>query len=225
MCRAGGVAWMAPPLLPPRSPGQGFKLAPAVAVEAEDFTVESGWKVVKNGRGNYMVDMVGFNHVSGERLLSLGAAEKSGRAFADVSVPRAGKYRLWVRYEYPAFCEARFRVVVEQGGRTALDQVMGKKDGVRYSALSGKMEAKAQHDPAWGSEGLMEEVVTVGDLKAGKARITLLGVEQPQAPGVSANRNVDLLYLTSDAGDAWLKHYAKTTAYYPILDAFRDTRG
>src|SRR5207302_4590203 len=42
---------------------EDFKLAPAVALEAEDFQVESGWKVVKNGEGNYMVDALGFNHI------------------------------------------------------------------------------------------------------------------------------------------------------------------
>ena len=37
---------------------QPFELAPAFAIEAEDFTIEKGWKVVKNGEGNYMVDIV-----------------------------------------------------------------------------------------------------------------------------------------------------------------------
>ena len=50
-----------------------FKLAPAVAVEAEDFAIDKGWKVLKNGEGNYMVDIIGFCHISGERLLHLPA--------------------------------------------------------------------------------------------------------------------------------------------------------
>ena len=57
-----------------------FTLAPAVAAEAEDFRVESGWKVIRNGQGNYMVDIVGFNHISGERLL--GVDEKDATAEA-----------------------------------------------------------------------------------------------------------------------------------------------
>src|SRR5438270_3345411 len=93
---------------------QGFTLAPAVAVEAEDFKISSGWKVIQNGHGNYMVDIIGFNHISGERLLHLGSKDVPADAHADITVPAAGRYRLWVRYEYPAFCETRFRVVVEQ---------------------------------------------------------------------------------------------------------------
>ena len=213
------LAWL---LLAGALPAQGFKLAPAVAVEAEDFTVESGWKVIQNGGGNYMVDVIGFNHISGERLLGIDSKNDTASAFTDVMVPVAGKYRLWVRYEYPAFCETRFRVVVEQNGKL-LDHVMGTKTSLRYAF--GDAVPKAQHDPSWGPEGLMEEVVTLPDLKAGKARIYLKGAAQPQTPGVAANRNIDLVYLTSDAADAWIAHYRKRTKLYPILDAFRDTRG
>jgi hypothetical protein len=200
-----------------------FKLAPAVAIEAEDFTIETGWKVIRNGNGNYMVDIIGFNHISGERLLGLDSKNDNASAFMDVSIPETGAYRLWVRYEYPPFCETRFQVVVEQNGSTALDREMGAKNNKRYGL--GEPSAKAQHDPAWGAEGLFEEVVSVPELKAGKARIYLKGTVQPQAPGVAAHCNIDLLYLTRDTEDAWRKHYAKHTKMYPILDAFRDSRG
>lgn len=200
-----------------------FQLAPAIAVEAEDFTLESGWKVIKNGHGNYMVDIIGFNHISGERLLGLDAKNDNASAYLDVTIPETGAYRLWVRYEYPPFCEARFRVVVQQDGRTAVNYLMGAKNSPRFGL--GEPLAKAQHDPAWGSEGLFEEVVSVPELKAGKARIYLKGVAQPQTPGVAAHRNLDLVYLTRDTGDAWRKHYVKHTNLYPILDAFRDSRG
>src|SRR5205823_4198715 len=59
----------------------------------------------------------------------------------------------------------------------------------------------------------------------GKARIYLKGAAQPQTPGVAADRNIDLLYLTRDLADAWPTHYRKRNGLYPILDAFRDTRG
>ncbi len=209
--------------LPPAAAQPAFKLAPAIAIEAEDFTVESGWKVVQNGHGNYMVDVIGFNHVSGERLLCIDAKNDTASAYADITVPETGKYRLWVRYEYPPFCETRFRVVAQQGGKTVLDHVMGKKDSPRYGF--GEPLPKAQHDPAWGPEGLMEEVVSLAELKAGKARLYLKGAAQPQVAGVAAHRNIDLIYLTRDTADGWMKHYRKQTNLYPILDAFRDSRG
>src|SRR5262249_14945907 len=57
------------------------------------------------------------------------------------------------------------------------------------------------------------------------ARIHLKGAAQPQTPGVAAHRNVDLLYLTRDVDDNWMRHYTKEANLYPILGAFRDTRG
>jgi len=200
-----------------------FKLAAAVAVEAEDFTIESGWKVVQNGHGNYMVDIVGHNHISGERLLGLDSKNENASAYMDITIPETGAYRLWVRYEYPPFCETRFRVLVQQDGHIVLDQVMGTKNGPRFGL--GVPVAKVQHDPAWGPEGLFEEVVSASELKAGPARIYLKGVAQPQQPGIAANRNIDLVYLTRDTADAWRKHYAKHNKLYPLLDAFRDSRG
>jgi len=209
--------------LSPRGRADDFKLAPAVALEAEDFHVESGWKVVHNGDGNYMVDVVGFNHISGERLLCVDGKSDDASAFMDFTVPETGKYRLWARYEYPGFCEARFHVVLQQDGKTVLDQGMGAKDGLRYGL--GDPVAKAQHDQSWGPEGLYEEGVTTPELKAGKARVYLRSAAQPQEPGRAAGRHIDFVYLTRDLDDAWRKHYVQQTNLYPILDAFRDTRG
>ncbi len=42
---------------------------------------------------------------------------------------------------------------------------------------------------------------------------------------MAANRNIDLVYLTRDTGDAWRKHYSAQNKLYPLLDAFRDSRG
>ena len=91
-----------------------FRLAPAVALEAEFFSVERGWRVIQNGHGNYMVDAIGFQHIGGERLLGIDEVDATAAAHADVEVPEAGDYRLWVRYEYPPMTEARFRVEVWQ---------------------------------------------------------------------------------------------------------------
>lgn len=206
-------------------PKPAFTLAPALAIEAEEFTVADGWKVVANGQGNYMVDMIGFSHISGERLLCLDAKAATGTASRAITVPEKGAYKLWVRYEYPPFTECRFRVRIEQNGKDAVNAIVGKKESPRLTALTGKPSMKAQHDPAWGPEGIAVEPVSVPMLQAGAATIYLEGVEQPQIPGVAANRNVDLVYLTRDVNDEWLKHYQARVNLYPILEAFRDTRG
>jgi hypothetical protein len=214
------------------------QLKPAVAAEAEEFKIQSGWKVLKNGEGNYSVDIIGFSHIGNERFLSLPSDAKTASATLDVNVPVDGPYKLWVRYEYPAFSETRFKAVVEQGGKVVAEKIMGIKDSPKLQFNN--PELVPQYDPPWGPEGVFEEPMDVPALKQGPAIIRLVGVEQPQIPGVSANRNIDLIYLTSDVApivtkddkgknvpnkESWYWIGGGSGSLYPILNAYRDTRG
>lgn len=169
-------------------------LAPAVAVEAEEFIIEKGWKVIRVGEGNYTVDVVGFCHIGGERLLHVDAEDATAAAFKDVTIPETGDYVLWVRYEYPAFTETIFKAVVEQGGKVVAEKIMGKKDNDRLNFND--IRLRPQYDPPWGPEGTAEEPMRVKGLQAGPARVRLLAQAQSGTAGVSANRNIDLIYLT-----------------------------
>ena len=190
---------------------------PAVVVEAEDFKPQdaSGWKTVFNGQGNYMVDIIGFQHISGERVLSAPANSKNARAVAQVQIPQNGAYRLWARFEQPTNVENRFRVEVRQNGRLVGQGVMGQKDAPKY--FFGSKTPVAQADASWGSEGLVEQSFDLKNLSIGPAEITLVAIDQP-AP--AANRNVDFLFLTQDTTDTW--RTTKNNRYYAILDAALD---
>ena len=138
--------------LSPCGRADDFKLAPAVAVEAEDFHVESGWKVVQDGDGNYMVDIVGFNHISGERLLCVDGKSDNASAFWMLPFPKPVNIACGaLRVPRPSARRA-FVSSVQQDGKTVLDQVMGTKNSLRYGL--GDPVAKAQHEPSWGPEGL-----------------------------------------------------------------------
>ena len=202
--------------------GQDFKLAPAVAVEAEDFKIERGWKPLKFGEGNYCVDIIGFCHTSGERFLHAGSSDSNASAFKDIIVPAVGPYRLWVRYEYMPFTESRFKVAVEQNGKVVAEKIMGAKDNPRL-AFEQQEATIAQYDPPWGNEGIDEEVLDVPALAAGPARLLLTCIDQPQITGLTADRNVDCLYLSSDMTDSWRQEYKLN--YYRILEAFMRTVG
>lgn len=199
-----------------------FKLLPAVAIEAEDFTIERGWKPIHMGEGNYAVDMIGFSHCSGERFLHAEATDASASAYILVDVPKSGAYRLWVRYEYMPFTESRFVVSVEQDGETLAEKTMGSKDSLRTTPWSDGTQLVKQYDPPWGNEGLTEEPLDIQSLKAGQIRINIRAVEQPWVEGLTANRNIDLMYLTTDVKDEW-RHHAPYNQWYGILNAVRDT--
>jgi len=200
-----------------------FQLAPAVVLEAEDFSVASGWKPLRNGQGNSMVDIIGFNHHSGERVLHLPAEAATGTAQRTIRLPETGDYRLWIRYEYATGTDNRFGVQIEQNGKVVFDEVVGRRDSLRYSY--GAEAPAAQTDMPYGPEGLHEEAFLVKGLQAGQATVKLLGVPPLKLPGVAAPRNVDVLYLTRDTRDAWRREYAKRVNLYPILEAIRDSLG
>ncbi|NQU11008.1 hypothetical protein HQ590_09475, partial [bacterium] len=201
-----------------------FKLAPAVVAEAEDFAVEQGWKPIGMGEGNYAVDIIGFCHVSGEKFLHVDGSNSTAAAHLDVTAPEAGPYRLWVRYEYMPFTEAQFKVVVEQAGKVVAEKIMGAKTSPKTCPWSDGTKLEPQYDPPWGNEGLTEEPLDVLALAAGPVRLRLLAVDQPKIEGVTANRNIDALYLTRDTQDAW-RRQTRYKQWYGILPAMGDTIG
>src|ERR1051325_9300287 len=184
-----------------------------VVIEAEDFKPKGpGWKVIMNGQGNYMVDIIGFNHISGERVLSGDAKAKDAKAIATVQIPESGDYRIWSRYEAPTGTEERFRVEIRQNGKLVGSAVMGEKDTPKY--WFGSDKPVGQFDISYGSEGLVEQSFDVKGLQAGPAEITLVAIEQPE---LASNRNVDFIFLTREL-EKPLK-IAGRHDLYPILDA------
>lgn len=192
-------------------------LTASAVVEAEDFTPQgaNGWRVVKNGEGNYMVDTIGFNHISGERVLSAPANAKDAVARSRLKIPAAGTYRVWSRFEQPTQTENRFRVTIRQNGKIVGEAVMGERLAPKY--FFADKNAVPQHDAPWGSEGLVEQSFDVPNLQAGDAEIVLTAVDQNDLSATRANRNVDFIFLTQDLEDKWRD--SKTNRLYPILDA------
>ncbi len=183
-----------------------------VVIEAEDFKPQgAGWKVVLNDHGNYMTDIIGFQHISGERVLSADAKANDAKAVATVQIPEAGDYRVWSRYEAPTGTEEQFRVEIRQSGKLVGSAVMGEKDAPKF--WFGDAKPIGQYDISYGSEGLVEQSFDVKGLQAGPAEITLVAIEQPEP---AANRNVDFLFLTRDFQP--LKQPGRAELY-PILDA------
>ena len=188
--------------------------APAgVVVEAEHFKpLDDGWRVVMNGQGNYMVDIIGFQHISGERLLCAHARAVDAKAVATVQVPEDGDYRVWSRFETPTQTQERFRIEIRQQGKLIGSAVMGKKDAPKY--WFGGKDPVGQYDASWGSEGLAAQSFDVQGLRAGAAEIMLVAPAQPEP---AANRNVDFVFLTRDMTNAHRTN--PRNRLYPILDA------
>ena len=223
LCLGFSIFLSVPAFAQPPSPGSG--LPPGVVVEAEDFvprgtpgSVGGNWNTLFNGQGNSMVDIIGHQHISGERVLSAPAQAKEALASAKIQLPAPGDYRLWARFEQPTNAENRFRVEVRQGKAEVQTAVMGQRDAPKF--IFGAREPDGQADASWGSEGLAEQSFDLRNLQAGEAEITLVAVDQSALPGLRADRNVDFLFLTQDMTDGWRSR--DDAGYYAILDAAGD---
>ncbi|MFN8524843.1 MAG: hypothetical protein U0821_17240 [Chloroflexota bacterium] len=169
-----------------------------------------GWSPIAVGGGNYMVDAIGASHVSGGRLLHAQSSAAGARAAATIEVPRADRYKLWLRYEYPSpLYDARVQLSVRQDGRPPLDFTYGERSATR-SWFFGLPDAP-WHDLPNGSEGLAAEA-RLADLAAGPATLTL---QVPLGTEPAANRNIDFLFLTTDLEDTFRGRGARP---YPLLD-------
>ena len=186
-----------------------------LVLEAEDFRPEgaagSGWRPIPVGGGNYMVDSIGASHASGGMLLHAPAEAVGARASLEREIPREGRYKLWARYEYPfRDYQVRVALVIEQPGRAPVRLELGAPDAPR--AWFFNLPDAPWHDLPHGVEGLVAEAATA-ELAAGPARFVL---EALGGPGPAANRNLDVLLLTTDLDDAFRTRNSK--AAFPLLD-------
>jgi len=163
--------------------------------EAEEFQVRSpGWQAKRWGENYYAAT---FANTFLSRKAFLGAPEQgeSSEATIRVQIPAAGRYLALVRYEAAYRFETRFRVVIEQNGRTVLDRLYGARKNLKIWPFSQKLKSEVAWD--WGAS---ENVVWEGhdawtDLQPGLATVTLVADKQPEP---AAKRNIDLVMLTTD---------------------------
>jgi len=166
-----------------------------IVCEAEEFQSDRpGWQAKPFGT-NYFAAT--FANAFLSRQAYLGAPEQCDDAAASilVQVPKTGKYLALIRYECCYRFETQFRLKVEQGGQVKLDRLYGARDNVKIWAFRNKLKKEV----AW-PWGAGENVVWEGhdayvDLTEGPAKLTLSAGKQPTP---AAQRNVDLVMLTSD---------------------------
>lgn len=188
--------------------------------EAEDFTVKSGWEIVPY-RHNYYASTFAVTFLS--RMACLGVPEqleKEAVAEQTIEVPRAGHYRIMVRYEQPYNFSAEFTMEVKQGRKTVSRQVYGRlQDPKIWSMVGHKRVPMARY--FWGgTDNIVWQEFQPVQLKQGKAVIRLLAGPQKDGRKLRVNaakRHVDVVCITDDKagwaqqlktayleGDGWL---------------------
>ncbi|MFN0070563.1 MAG: beta-galactosidase trimerization domain-containing protein [Chloroflexota bacterium] len=182
-----------------------------ILLEAEHFAHEgTGWQAISTGQGNYFVDAIGAAHYSGEQMLRLASHLGPAQAQTTTQIPRAGVYRVWLRYDYPwRDVSARVRVRVEQHGSVQLDEAYGEPNATRLWFFS--LPDSPWQDLQYGVEGPVAEAHDV-TLAEGPVIISIIG--EPLEGG-AADRIIDFIYLTTDSTDEFR---TKGERLYPLLD-------
>lgn len=194
----------APPVILPASTyrPRGTPVRPrgdgAILCEAEEFAIDSpGWQAKPYGE-NYYAATFANTFLSRKAFLAAPAVCPESRASIEVEVPAETEYAVLVRYEAAYRFETQFRLVVEQAGEVKLDRLYGARANPKIWAFKEGVKPEV----AW-SWGAVENIVWEGHeasvkLGPGRAKITLVTVQQPDPP---AQRHVDLVMLVQDRAE------------------------
>lgn len=196
-----------------RKQGEAVEVSPDgnLYCEGEEFQVQQpGWKARPWGE-NYYAATFANTFLSRKAFLGAPADCPPTTATINVSVPKAGRYLVLVRYEAAYRFETQFRVKVEQQEKTALNRLYGARKNLKVWAFGQKLK-----DEVGWSWGAVENVVWEGhdafaELQPGLAKITLTAGPQP---GPGAKRNIDLVVLTTDRQQ--VEQRIQTERYLPL---------
>jgi hypothetical protein len=172
--------------------------APVVVVaEGEAFKPldDKGWKLTHQD-DSYASHTYGGMWVTHGALLGAPAGSAGSIATQTVSIPAAGKFRVWSKYQAPPYFNYLHKIEIAQNGKTVYSHVYGKEGTPRLWSFCEKSDVLwwpwgVDHDTA---EAPQETV----DLAAGPAEVRLETAANPDPAG---DRMVDFVVLTTAAGD------------------------
>lgn len=194
--------------------------AEVIIAEGEQFQPgdAKGWKVThqNDSYGSHTYGGMWMTHGA-----CLGASADSAGSMAThpITVPVAGRYRVWSKYQAPPYFNYLHQVEIIQGGKTVYSYVYGKLKAERLWSFSGSSDILwwpwgVDHDAA---EAPKETV----NLAAGPAELRLVTVANVQPAG---DRFVDFIVLTTNLADDYqgYKPYAVGSPF--VNEALAATR-
>lgn len=173
--------------------------AEIVIAEGEQFKPldAKGWKVTHQD-DSYASHTYGGMWVTHGGLLGAPADSVDSTAVQTVSIPKAGAYRVWSKYQAPPYFNYLHRVEIVQNGKTVYSHVYGRKGTPRLWSFSG------ESDELWWPWGVDHDAAeapkTLVNLAAGTAELRLVTTANEKPAG---DRRVDFVVLTTEPGDTY----------------------
>lgn len=172
--------------------------APLVVIaEGEQFRPldAKGWKVTHQD-DSYASHTYGGMWMTHGGCLGAPADSDGSVAVQTVSIPEAGKYRVWSKYQAPPYFNYLHRIEIYQAGRLAFAADYGKAGTPRLWSFSGASDELFWY---WGVDhDAAEAPATLVSLAAGPAEVRLVTLKSPDPAGA---RFVDFVVLTTNPGD------------------------
>jgi hypothetical protein len=172
--------------------------APVVVVaEGERFKPldSKGWKVTHQD-DTYGSHTYGGMWMTHGGCLGAPANGIDSVAVQTVTIPAAGKYRVWSKYQAPPYFNYLHRIEVHQGGKMVYSAEYGKTGTPRLWSFSGESDELwwfwgVDHDAAEAPKQLVS-------LAAGQAEVRLVALKNPAPAGA---RFIDFVVLTTNPAD------------------------
>jgi hypothetical protein len=167
-----------------------------VVAEGERFTPQGkGWKATAQD-DSYASHTYGGMWMTHGGCLGAPADSDGAVAVQAVTIPTAGKYRVWSKYQAPPYFNYLHRIEVHQGGKLAFSAVYGKAGTPRLWSFSGVS------DELWWYWGVDHDAAEApkqqADLAAGPAEVRLVTLKSPDPAGA---RFIDFVVLTTNPAD------------------------
>jgi hypothetical protein len=198
-----------------------------VVAEGERFEItdSKGWGV-RHQDQSYASQSFGGMWVTHGGLLGAAADSVESVAVQQIQIPRAGRYRVWSKYQAPPYFNYLHRVEIWQGGRKVFSHDYGRMDAARiHSFFSEKIYNLPPKKQVWFPWGVDHDAAEAprqsARLNQGLAELRLITLKSDSPAG---DRYIDFVVLTTELKDTCLEWGKAGLAKSPfIYEALRAT--
>jgi len=172
------------------------------------------WRVGRHGYDLYQNNIFGGHWQSRTRTAMTDAGSNPAEISALLNVPKAGPYKLWVKYECPPYFNYAFEVILTPVGAAApsFRKTFGLIDNPKHFSFTDKLTTGSLYWP-WGIDHDAAEGYPV-DLPQGPCKLILRKAPNPAPAGM---RSIDVVMLTDDLSEISSPRFSR----YPLLDELR----